>query len=538
MSMRKKRLVAAVCASLLTIAYAGALNGKTVIPVSSHLYRIIDNLYHEAGKAPPNFARPWNVDEMSAITALIDPAVLSETGRGALSYLEKELAAQPAFAEESFSFDSSPSVTVETFFHLPIADSVGTAPEAYKWIHGYEQRRPFLRIPLEFWYGEKLYMTSVLEAKEEHRTVTSASTPDVAGNYLNVLFDDPNVRIDLYFPFRALLSTGGDWWSLILGRDKLSWGGGVSGNLMLSDYSDFYDFIWLSFFSPSFKMTNLYIMTDRFGPDGTDIGFSGFIGRRLEMRLFDRLAIAVNESVTFANFPPELPRDFNYLMIFHNWMAPERFNSLLSVEIEYTPGRYFSLYGHLAMDEFTTGYEAEREGGGGPPIYGYIAGVKGAYPLGAGYLDAAFEWAQTSPWLYNRRAPPYFYNVRRYWSLTTDRMEFITKPFGYAYGPDIIVFFLTASYSKPGSYAAGIEITRLLKGEEDAGSSWDPAPGDTPPTGIPERSWIVSLYGSRRLHAFFEIGGGLNWSYTANPDHLKGEQRSDLEITAFASVEF
>ncbi|MBN1686627.1 MAG: hypothetical protein JW852_08225, partial [Spirochaetales bacterium] len=474
---------------------------------------------------------------MAVIAAAIDPTGLSVAGRKALAYVtEKLTAADAVYNEGAFSFDASPALTVESFFHLPVVDSTESLPEAYDWIHGYEERKPFLHIPLEFWYGDSLYLTSELEAKEEHRTVTSPSTPDVAHNHLNVLLDDPNIRIDLYFPFRAVLSTGGEWWNLAIGRDKLSWGGGVSGNLMLSDYSDFYDFVGLSFMSRSFKMTNIYAVTDRFRPDGSNIEFSGFIGHRLEMRFFEKLKFTVNESVTFAKLPPVLVRDLNFLMVFHNWMDPDRFNSLLSVELEYTPWRYFTFYGHLAMDEFAVKYEIDRGGGGGPPIYGYMAGVKGAYPLGEGYLNGACEWAQTSPWLYNRRAAPYFYNVRRYWSLVTDRFEFITKPLGYVYGPDAILFLLTASYLVPDSFSAGIEVKRMIKGEMEAGSPWDPAPGDAPPTGIPEKKWIVSLNGAWKPLVYLEVGGGLNWIQTANPEHLDGERRSDLELTAFASI--
>ncbi len=534
----KRRVIAAfLCATLLDVVAVSAYNGKTIIPVSSDLYTIVDNLYQESGKVTPNDARPWTIDEMAAAGSAINPSVLSESGRSALRFLKEELTGdEPAFSEEAFSFDSSPSLTVESFFHLPLSDTTGSQPQSYEWIHGYEERQPFLSIPLEFWYGDSLYMTSELAAKEEHLTVTSPSTPDVAQNYFNVLLDDPNIRIDLYFPFRAVLATGGKWWNFFAGRDQLSWGGAVSGNLMLSDYSDFYDYVGLSFFTPSFKMTNVYIATDRFLADGTEIGFSGFIGHRLEMRFFERLKFVVNESVTYSSYTPELPRDLNYLMVFHNWMSPERFNSLLSVELEVVPWRYFTLYGHLAMDEFAVQYELDREGGGGPPIYGYVAGVKGAYPLGGGYLNGAFEWVQTSPWLYNRRASPYFYNTRRYWSLTTDQMEYITKPFGYEYGPDTIVYLVSASYNVPGSWSGEIDIKRIIQGEQYAGSTWDPAPGDAPPTGTPEKKWIITASGAWQPFRFLSVGGGLNWSYTVNPTHLHGERRSDLEVTAFASA--
>ena len=535
--MKTNIFLAAVWAALFSISSVAAFNGKTVVPVSSDLYQMVENLYLETGLAPPNSARPWTADEAVSLLSLIDHSSLSPAGQRVYSYIREQLTGQNlAFKEENFSFNSSPSMTVEAFAHFPIHDSTDSPYEAYEWVHGYEERSPFLTIPLEFWYGDRLYMTSVLEAKEEYRTVTSPTTPDVANNYLNVLLDDPNIRLDLYFPFRAVLSTGGDWWHLLFGRDKLSWGGGVSGNLMLSDYGDFYDFIGLTFFSPSFKLTNIYAMTDRYLPDGEDIGFSGLIGHRLEMRFFEKLKLTINESVSFSKLPPEIPRDFNFLMVYHNWMAPERLNSLLSVEVDYTPWRYFTIYGQFAMDEFAVQYEIDRGGGGGPPVYGYLAGIRGGYPLGPGYLSGALEWAQTSPWLYNRRASPYFYNVRRYWSLVTDSYEFLTKPIGYKFGPDAIVVHFASKYTLPGSYAADIGVTRVIKGEKNAGSAWDPAPGDSPPTGVPEKKWIVHIEVSWKPLSFLEVGGGLNWSYTANPDHQNGEVRSDFEITAFVSA--
>ena len=37
-------------------------------------------------------------------------------------------------------------------------------------------------------------------------------------------------NIDLNFPYRAFVSAGGDNWSMQVGRDKVSWGAGKSGN--------------------------------------------------------------------------------------------------------------------------------------------------------------------------------------------------------------------------------------------------------------------------------------------------------------------
>ena len=203
--MKPKILVMAIATVFLSVSTLEAFNGKTVIPVTSPLYSVVENLYHETGRAPPNNARPWTADEMAIAVSSIDPTALSTAGQQAYAFLKKKLTNPGVvFAEDQFSFDSSPAVTVEGYSHFPLHNTTDSAPEAYEWIYGYEERRPFLSIPLEFWYGDALYLTSELKAKEEYRTVTSPTTPDVAKNYLNVLSDDPNMRIDLYFPRSAV----------------------------------------------------------------------------------------------------------------------------------------------------------------------------------------------------------------------------------------------------------------------------------------------------------------------------------------------
>jgi hypothetical protein len=188
------------------------------------------------------------------------------------------------------------------------------------------------------------------------------------------------------------------------------------------------------------------------------------------------------------------------------------------------------------MDEFAVKYEVDRGGGGGPPIFGYLAGARGAYPVGPGYLTAVLEWVRTSPWLYNRRKPPYYYNVRRYWSLVTDRMEYIPKPYGYEYGSDAVVYHGSVSFDLPGVLESTLEVERIAKGEIGIATPWDPAPGDLSPSGIPEEKWVIHLDGVWHPLDFLDVGGAINWSTTANPAHAEDESRSDFEITAFVTL--
>lgn len=529
-------------------------NHQRVVELSSTLYSLLDSIYFESGKAHPYKAKPWTEEEFLFQIKQIDRTKLSDAGKSAYDFILASLEPpERRYSEDKFSFRAGLELNPEVFYQIPIAGSEGyTTLERYyykrdgvgvpvdsehDWVHGYESRKAFLNIPLEFWFFDSLYMISSISAKEEDLATYNT------GNYFNFLFDEASPYLDLYFPFRALISAGGENWNFQLGRDSLSWGNGISGNLMLSDYSDYYDFVQIKAYWKRFSITNLYIIMDRFTHNGTNIDYKAFLGRRIDLRPHDRILISLTESVTFANLPPELIRDFNFLMIFHNWTIPERTNSLMTVELSVNPWKYFNIYGQIAMDEFATAYEDERDGGGGPPIFGYLAGLSGSIPLGPGYLSLAAEWVLTSPWLYNRRAAPYYDNVRRYWSLAEDvygneyKYAYVTKPLGYLYGPDSIVWYVNLNYLKPGGFSVLLETTFLTQGEKTISSVWDPQPGDAAPSGdYPEKKFILHMGTEVPVLPWISLGANIYYVSVINQDHQEGVFSKNLELAGFVSL--
>jgi hypothetical protein len=152
--------------------------------------------------------------------------------------------------------------------------------------------------------------------------------------------------------------------------------------------------------------------------------------------------------------------------------------------------------------------------------------------LGKAYLAFGLEWALTSPWLYNRRAAPYFYNVRRYWSLTNDDWEYVVKPIGYRYGPDAVVWNAHLFWDLPHGPAAFLEFTHVTKGSTTIDSPWDPVDGDPTPSGLnPEKNFIVKLDGSYPISSHLEVGAGLVLNSRWNIGHVKGSDTIDLEFS-------
>ncbi|MFO7849392.1 MAG: hypothetical protein R6V67_05490, partial [Spirochaetia bacterium] len=321
----------------------------------------MDSIYLEKGMTHPNKARPWSVEEARFVLEKIDPADLSSAGKRAHDYIEKDISGDKKEKKlldlgEVLRFQIGARLNPEFFARINLDKDGETSEKEYRLQHGYEERKAFLELPLELTLGNSVYMITELSGKEEHGTVNG-----VTDNYTNLIFDDPNARIDLYFPFRSFISTGSRHWNLQFGRDSLSWGNAHSGNMMLSDYSDFYDFIGLSFYGKRIKLTNIFAVMDPISPSGDpmdgetpDTNSYAFMGRRLDIRITERVLLSLNEAVTLIDIEGELVRDLNYLMIFHNRMIPDRSNSLLSAELSVNPWKNLNFYGQFAMDEFQT----------------------------------------------------------------------------------------------------------------------------------------------------------------------------------------
>ncbi len=484
-----------------------AQNDQSIMPVSWDKYDDLDKIFLESGEPPPFSSRPYSVDEIKRNLARINPGRLSLAGKTAYRAIEKDLKKKTlARHRDGLALNASLEMNIEGYYHTD---------EDAQWLHGYEERLPMLDIPLEAWLGNILYANVTLTIREEHCLVSEA-----AGNYSNVI--SSLYELAGYTPFKAFFALGGKHWSLRFGRDVLSWGNGFTGNMVLSDYADFHDSLYFTTYWDFFKFSAAYVNLDPWlTPAEEDAGvgvnepYKAFFGHRVEFILFRRLNVALTETVIFGNYYPEL-RYLNPLMIFHNWNIPKRSNSLMSLELDYNPYRWVNIYGQVAMDEYQTSYEIEAGDGGNPRAMGYIAGAETFLPLGRGYLEAGFEWAQTDPWLYNREHPLLnFVNRRRIWSFYSDSYMYVDKPLGYYTGPDSRVLSFRLGYSVSGAYSTMLEVRLVAQGENDLHTDY---PSDsesaaasrmTTPTGTPQQTLILHLMGEVFLSKKLNLGGDI-----------------------------
>jgi len=524
-------------------------NYQRIIPLSSPLYREIDRLYLLAGKSRPSLSRPWSADEAKkAFEVLPDNFLDSVSDSAALIKREIEFGIEKT-GEKKSALKISPEINIE--------GHIKTNDDRKEWEHGYEKRPPLLHIPFEGWFFTSLFMDIELAIKEEYAVV------NLTDNYLNIPVGLS--EIDWYFPFRAFISFGGEHWNIQIGRDKTSWGAGLISNMIISDYSDFYNLLKFSIYWERFKFIAVYMTFDPWltgsekdyrkamvaedkdlGGDYQDFNelFKAFMGHRIEVKILDNLSLALTEAHVIGNKYLTFT-ELNPVFVFHNLFTPEYTNVIFALEADYTPFNGFNIYFQFAMDEFQVpGYEdADTTRPGAMGFLGGLTFIKQAYD---GYLSFNLEAALTDPYLYNRWHPnTRLTNRRRLWSYYHDRYDYINKPIGYRYGPDAIVMYGAVQYEKPDKYKTAVDAKYTLLGaknksldEIDSYNRNKIAANLSTPSGTVESDLIFGLHGMLQFTKRISFASDIYYIHINNYQNTSGNTINDFEFTASAKFKF
>jgi hypothetical protein len=538
-------------------------NGQKIFPHDSDVYKAIKVLYIQQGLPMPSTNGPYSGDELREMLHRLDYEALNMGGKETYDFALEQLRTRTIYNEDQyFSFNSGLNMTLESYFntngdftYIPydeyryrIAETVGNPYS--RWEYGYEEREPMLEIPLEVWLWKNAYALMDLSVGKGPLTV-----PHQEKNYINVLTSP--AEIDFQFPFRAFLSVGGSHWNLQYGRDDLSWGSGTTGNLLLSDYPDYYDMVRLTGYFKGFKFNSFFINTDPWlrreltdDPDSTDYDppdydyAKSFIGHKMEFRFGDLGAFHISEVWVIGEKKVEL-RYINPFMVFHNWFLPTIGNSAITLELELAPFRYVNFYGQFAIDQVQAAFEkgksdyADYE----PQAFGYLAGMTAAYPQGRGHIVADLEWVRLDPWFFIHKHPLTSLTYsRKVQSEFVGHKVIVDKPLGYEAGPDSITLYIHSGYRVFGAYSFGGDITYIRKGENDIERLLVRPPdvfepddfGRVAPSGIVETKKAIHLYGSVEK-GFAEwlpvdLGTDLYFIWVDNVDNVNGAEAFDVQV--------
>jgi hypothetical protein len=542
--MKIRSTILALC--VVVSGFSFAENDQAVLPYDSPVAGLLRSIYLELGKEPLSNAAPFSVDEVLLMLEKIDPRDLSPAGKRAYEAIS---AALPTFSPREPlepHLEIHPSFALEGYLHTNKSRS------KTEWEYGYAERQPLASVPLEVWLGEHFYGAVDVSIRKNHDALNEELVPH---NYTNLPFTFD--EIDYEFPLRAFVALGGPHWSVSLGRDRFSWGNGETGNLAVSDAPDYYDYARATLYWGGFKYTGLWITllydqdSYRFpvlGPagdlvNGGDYNPRNFFSHRVEFCIADRVTLGITEGILVGGVQPDLSY-LNPFIIFHNMYRWAHASSLLALEVNYNPWRYFEVYGQAAFNQIQLPYELSRYGGASdtPDANALLAGIRVRVPVDEGYVDAGSEIVRVSPWMYIRENKLISYQWWRWMaSNVSGSSQWLSAPLGYYEGPDSIVFQVWLGYSVPDSYSLRLDYKRSVKGSNTLDTPYEEGEETASmltPTGTAETKNVFHVGGSVEPTSILTVYTDLYLILTDDFANVAGKGMDDFQVVLGVKAKF
>ncbi|AEF87008.1 hypothetical protein TREPR_2407 [Treponema primitia ZAS-2] len=536
----------------------------TVISPGDPVLEDLRFLVRESGLSFRSFTPPLSRDEVQQILEDIDEGALSDASREAWRRVQDALAPPLLYQNGVFGLSAhiraNPEIHIRTNNDIPFSRGDTEAPQ-------------FLVLPLNFYFADtvQLVVEPLITADPTYYTEKDAYWGS------NVVYDPD--RFDMNMPLRAFIAAGGPWWNFQLGRDRVSYGVGHTGNLAISDNPDYYDFARLSFFSKNFKyslfMSQLPMnITELIGPARTSPPFYDpdtdlqrttnryMYMHRVDARLFKRLSIGLSEGIMAGDGPPEI-RFMNPFVLFHSLFAwndydqwgdkyaknaipdgetNEKFGdmvgSIMSLDIEWAIIPSLALYGQFVMNEFASSFETGHQNP--PDGLGFLAGVEHARSFKGWRALIYGEFVYTEPYVYTLSTPFSSFIWMRKLSDNTETKKLRYLWIGHPEGRDAILFALGAGLSR-GNLGFSLDLSFINKGEH--GILWDWVK-----TQEAREEGVLSGRVEHKLAGGFEtvwkpislltLSGYIGGAVVLDADHVKGRDEYGLEFIFSAAFSY
>jgi hypothetical protein len=514
----------------------------TVISAGDPILEDIRFLVRESGRSFLSFTPPLSRDEVLQILDEIDGAALSEAGREAYRRVYAVLGPAMLFSEGVFGLGARLRLTPE--FHI-------RTNKELPYIRDYPESKSFLSFPISLFFADavQLAVEPIISSDPTYYAAPASLWGTNIPYELN--------RLDTNMPLRGFIAAGGSWWNIQLGRDKVSYGVGHTGNLALSDTPDYYDFARLSLFSPNIKYSAFISqMPLDLDPDNSALVVEGPEGypsgeyltntaqrymylHRLDVRLFRRLSLGISEGIMVGNSSLEL-RFLNPFVLFHSfyawedydkWGSGDMIGSLFSLDVEWAVLPALAVYGQFVMNQFEM--EMELSGDDAPDALGYLAGIEYTHSFSSWNALFYGEFVYTDPYLYTLASPFGSFIWMRRLALGGDKPRRY-RWIGHPAGRDAMLFTLGSTLSKS-SLSFAFDITWINQGEHTIRWDWEKseeARAERTPSGIGEQKWSSGLQTVWQPLSWLTLSGYIGGVMAFNADHIEGNRRQGMEFSA------
>lgn len=440
---------------------------KVYIQASDEV-QTLDSLFRIAGISKPEVVYPATGDtllyfiEKSGLRDALTPDMQTVLDKLTSSFSGKSMLK----INGDLAMDILPTATLEGNC---ISTDV-TAFPTYYWARPYKDIEPFVKGEVGFLFSKYLYGLFEVEYEKRMENLYLEQFE------LNQIFIPTSAN--LTYPHEAYISGGLDWLNLLVGRVRVSAGGGVTGNMAFGDNFIFRDMAKLSISSYPVCYD---LLINRFNSeDGSNTNHRHLeVGKaapvvvihRMTASLFSKLTLTLYEGLLEWTSGSALNlKLLNPFMILHNQnsYAYGEANNFFGFELDWTMTRSLSSHFEVIFDQIQMKTENDVDK---PNAYGFLANVEGSIAIGRVLLDWHVEGAYTSPALYlkssNDRSVYKNYMVDLIAGNTLwDHSD--VSYLGYGYGPNSVVAQAGVQLSDPlGSQKIGMTV--LFKGTGDTG---------------------------------------------------------------------
>ena len=551
---------------------------QEIIPLSDSIYREIDSLYIMEGKALPSGARPWTRGEAKEIlTSLRASDRFVESRKNYLLSLLVD-------DEEGFNYSYDIVLTPKAIFQTgdSYATSMAVLPS--------DLEEDPTNIAATINHGNLLtgFANLNIGAKdgdvEDHAKYGTNGYYKMSKRYEHAIgtnvpyFMNDGVAMD--FPNRAYVTLGNSFARFTVGRDRLSWGNGEMGNLILGDTLPYHDYFTLTYragnkfkyqlLTSFFTHPNNYNLAEvESGSAANDYdrrptnGIRFMLGHRFEFTFMQgRLSVALNEAVMYQSKSGDVDyRVLNPLLFMHNFYIAGNANSLASIEINYAKDKNVSYYMQLAIDDLAVGEAKAPEDGASSDGYAVVLGRKQTRAEMDGYRYNSFELVYTSPFMYHRANGKSTDNDQALYYVSTIRIsnggsvDNVSRYLSYSFGSDALVAQYKMGYRRFQGHSYEGSILLMAHGVIDKysktyyyGSTYDNGstpgflcktnPFDTSETGEIEYSVIAGLKVEKPINERLTVNGSVFVLGATNYKNVKDETGFDIQLAGGARYVF
>ncbi|MFA7117793.1 MAG: hypothetical protein WC159_03375, partial [Sphaerochaetaceae bacterium] len=554
-----------------------------IIPLSSSLYKEMDDLYAIQDLGTPSTARPWSKGEAQLILSRVQGENLKGSAKSLYDSVSKmtQTGLRWQFGD-GFGFEFRANIDGEIYTHINDIDFTTDKD----WLYGYEERNPFLKGHFAFGVKDFFYAfvdyqygygrTNAKDTTTDLATLTNnlgvgslvpaglslSKTTYATSHYLyttKFLFNLPvSFDADFEMPKRSILSFGGLNWNFSLSRDRISWGASHIGNLIIDDHVDFQNFARLSAYTDKFKFDIVYIFlnTDPTSGENADDWANTtekferiFMTHRVEFRFSKWATLSLSENGMYQAWNGHQFFYMNPIYIFHSLNDRCMFNSIISAELDVMPFTGLHLYGQFALDQA----RAVNEQADQSNAWGALGGAEYTHCLRKGIVSSSLEFAYTTPVLYRRDGVDFLMLFKDYAIGKSHVVSF--DYIGFPYGGDAEVLRWDVDYRIPQVFQLRFAIEGMLHGEMNlfmshatSGDNTDRPnyAGITPSGDNITQSLKASLYGKYEIPNFvswikMSTWGEIDWIGTrvyTRSTKAYSEEASDVQLSMGVGLEF